>query len=275
MGDSEPLVRIRNLSRSYVRRHGPRETRRVHALAGVDLDVARGSIVALVGQSGSGKSTLARCLARLEEPTGGEICFDGEDVAGLSPRRLRQLRERVQLIFQDSAGALSTRDSPRRRSSPSRSRSWAVAAAASVASGRCELMESVGLTGDWADRRPLDLSGGQRQRLAIARALAVEPQLLILDEAFTGLDASIQAQIASLLLDLRRDKGLTYLLISHDLALMSVLADEVAILFEGRIVERGPAAALFTEARHPHTRALVAAVPALPEAGGSPTASRA
>jgi peptide/nickel transport system ATP-binding protein len=270
MGDNEPLVRIRNLTRTYVRRRGPYRTRRVEALAGVDLDVPHGSIVALVGQSGSGKSTLARCLARLEEPTGGEIRFDGEDALALPPRRLRELRERVQLIFQDSAGALDPRFTAAQivaepleilgRGRPAERRERAQA-----------LMESVGLSRDWADRRPFDLSGGQRQRLAIARALAVEPRLLILDEAFTGLDASIQAQISSLLLALRREKGLTYLFISHDLALMSVLADEVAIMFEGRVVERGAATELFTHARHPHTRALVAAVPFLPEPGAAPT----
>jgi peptide/nickel transport system ATP-binding protein len=269
MADSEPLVRVRNLTRTYVRRRGPQATRRVEALAGVDLDVARGSIVALVGQSGSGKSTLAKCLARLEEPSGGEIRFDGEDALALTPHGLRRLRERVQLVFQDSAGALDPRFSAAEivaepleilgRGGPGERRARAL-----------ELMESVGLARALAGRRPLDLSGGQRQRLAIARALALDPILLILDEAFTGLDASIQAQISGLLLGLRREKGLTYLVVSHDLALMSVLADEVAIMFEGRIVERAAAAALFTHARHPHTRALVAAVPRLPEPGAAP-----
>jgi peptide/nickel transport system ATP-binding protein len=266
MGDSEPLLRVRKLTRTYVRRHGPRELRRAYALAGVDLDVARGSIVALVGQSGSGKSTLARCVARLDEPTSGEIVFEGRSALGLRPRQLRALWEGVQLVFQDAAGALDPRFTA----------AEIVAEPLQVLGRgeRCsrherglELMESVGLSRDWAGRRPHELSGGQRQRLAIARALAVQPRLLILDEAFTGLDASIQAQIAALLLDLRRAHGLTYLMISHDLALMSVLADEVAIMFGGRIVERGAAAGLFTEGRHPHTRALVAAVPSLPESG--------
>ena len=203
MEDSEPLVRIRGLTRTYVRRRGPRHTRRVEALAGVDLDVARGSIVALVGQSGSGKSTLARCLARLEEPTGGEIWFDGEDVRALAaapparaprarPAHLpglggRALDPRL-TAAEIVAEPLDILGRGRRRERRQRA---------------LELMESVGLSADWADRRPLDLSGGQRQRLAIARALAVEPRLLILDEAFAGLDASIQAQVSSLLLDLQ------------------------------------------------------------------------
>ena len=264
MGDSPPLLRVRGLTRTYVRRHGPRATRQVQALAGVDLDIAPGAVVALVGESGSGKSTLARCVARLEEPTSGAIWIEGEDVTSPSAPRRRALRERVQLLFQDSAGALDPRlraaeivreplDILGRGRGPER-QERALA-----------LMESVGLSREWRDRRPLDLSGGQRQRLAIARALAVEPRLLILDEAFAGLDASVQAQVAHLLLALRREKGLTYLLISHDLALMSVLADEVAILFEGRIVEQGPAGRLFTHPAHPYTRALVAAVPSLPD----------
>jgi ABC-type glutathione transport system ATPase component len=264
MEDRPPFVRVRSLTRTYVRRQGPRAARRVQALAGVDLDIAPGAVVALVGESGSGKSTLARCLALLEPPSSGGIWIEGEDVLAASGARRRELHERVQLIFQDTAGALSPRltaeeivreplDILRRGGAREREERT------------LSLMESVGLPREWRSRRPLDLSGGQRQRLAIARALAVEPRLLILDEAFTGLDASIQAQVAGLLLALRREKGLTYLLISHDLALMSVLADEVAILYEGRIVEQGPASRLFADPRHPHTQALVAAVPSLPE----------
>lgn len=259
-----PLVRVLGLTKRYTRR-GSRRASPVQALAGIDLEVARGATLALVGQSGSGKSTLARCLARLEEPTSGEIWFDGVELASLRGRRLRPFRERIQLVLQDSAAALDPRLSAAeivaepldimgrggRRARRRRAR---------------ELMEMVGLPAAWGDRRPLELSGGQRQRLAIARALAVEPRLLILDEAFTGLDASIQAQIAGLLGEVRGRHGLTYLQISHDLALMSVLADEVAILFEGRVVERGTTARIFAEPRHPHTRALVAALAEPPPA---------
>jgi peptide/nickel transport system ATP-binding protein len=269
MEGESPLVRIRGLVKRYARRGAPRGTPSVRALAGVDLTIPRGSMIALVGESGCGKSTLARCLARLEEPSGGEIWFDGVDLLGQRGRDLLPYRERIQLIFQDSASALDPRlsaveivsepldilhrggrDQRRRRA--------------------LELMETVGLAADWRDRRPLELSGGQRQRLAIARALAVQPRLLILDEAFTGLDASIQAQIADLLGELRRREGLTYLCISHDLALMSVLADEVAIMFEGRIVEQADATRLFSAPAHSHTRALVAAVPMLPSAAAPP-----
>jgi ABC-type glutathione transport system ATPase component len=263
MADRPPLVRVRNLTRSYRRRHGGRAAPPLPALAGVDLDIAPGAMVALVGESGSGKSTLARCLALLEEPSGGAIWIEGEDAITASAARRRALHQQVQLIFQDAAGALSPRltaeeivreplDILRRGGAREREER------------ALSLMESVGLSREWGSRRPLDLSGGQRQRLAIARALTLEPRLLILDEAFTGLDASIQAQVAGLLLTLRAEKGLAYLFISHDLALMSVLADEVAILHEGRIVEQGPASRLFADPRHPHTRALVAAVPSLP-----------
>jgi ABC-type glutathione transport system ATPase component len=254
----EPLVRIRGLTKRYQRRVGGRSAP-VDALAGVDLTIERGTVVALVGESGSGKSTLARCLARLEEPTSGEIRFEGAEVASLAGAELRAFRERVQLLFQDSADALS----PRLTACEIVSEPLEILGRGERSERRrraLELLETVGLSSAEADRRPLDLSGGQRQRLAIARALAVKPRLLILDEAFAGLDASIQAQVAAMLHDLRLREGLTYLCISHDLALMSVFADEVAILFEGRIVERAAAARLFDAPAHPHTRALVAAV---------------
>ena len=263
MGADEPLVDIRALTKRYIRRgRGPRPPA-VEALAGVDLTIDRGAMMALVGQSGSGKSTLARCLALLEEPTSGEIRFEGADVTRLGDAALRAYRERVQLVFQDSATAIS----PRLTAAETVSEPLEILRRGDRAARRRrarELMETVGLPASVEGRRPGELSGGQRQRLAIARALAVEPRLLILDEAFSGLDASIQAQIANLVLGLRDDHGLTCLCISHDLALTSVIADEVAILFEGRIVERAPAARLFAAPEHPHTRALVAAVPRLP-----------
>ena len=263
-----PLFRVWGLTKRYSGRER-RGAPTVEALAGIDLEVTRGSDLALVGQSGSGKSTLARCLARLDEPTSGRVLFEGMDLRELRGPRLLRFRERVQLILQDSATALDPR----------------LTAAAIVSEplevlgrgdrrerGRQarELMDSVGLPAAWAARRPFELSGGQRQRLAIARALAVQPELLILDEAFAGLDASIQAQIATLLQELQARRGLTYLYVSHDLSLMALLADEVAIMFEGRIVERGEVGRIFTEPRHPHTRALIAAVASLPAPSAPP-----
>ena len=262
-----PLVRVCGLTKRYVGRG--RRPQVVEALAGIDLTIARGSDLALVGQSGSGKSTLARCLARLEEPTSGQIWFEGIDLLARHGRQLLPYRQRMQLILQDSATALDPRltaaeivaeplDILGRGDRRERRRS------------ALELMETVGLPAAYAGRRPLELSGGQRQRLAIARALAVRPQLLILDEAFAGLDASIQAQVARLLRELRGRQGLTYLYISHDLALMSLLADEVAIMLEGRIVERGAVGRIFADPCHPHTQALLAAMPRMPVPAGPP-----
>jgi ABC-type glutathione transport system ATPase component len=269
MEAEQALVRVCGLTKRYPRRGGRRGSPGVQALDDVDLEIARGATLALVGQSGSGKSTLARCLARLEEPTRGQIWFEGADLLALRGRSLRPFRERVQLILQDSAAALD----------PRLSAVEIVAEPLDILGrggrrerrGRAlELMETVGLPAACGERRPRELSGGQRQRLAIARALAVLPRLLILDEAFAGLDASIQAQIAGLLQELRSRHGLTYLYVSHDLALMARLAREVAVMFEGRIVERGSVERLFADPRHPHTRALIAAVPSWPAPAAKP-----
>ncbi len=265
MEAEQALVRVCGLNKRYARRGERRGSPGVQALAGVDLTIASGATLALVGQSGSGKSTLARCLARLEQPESGQIWFEGAELVALRGRSLRPLRQRIQLIFQDSADALD----PRLSAVEIVAEPLDILGRGAKRARRAralELMETVGLPPDWGERRPGELSGGQRQRLAIARALAVLPRLLILDEAFAGLDASIQAQIAALLEELRVRHGLTCLYISHDLALMARLAREVAVLFEGRIVERDSVARLFADPRHPHTRALVAAVPAWPAA---------
>ena len=261
MEAEEPLLRVRGLRRVFPpRRRGGSP---LVALHGVDLDVRRGAALALVGRSGAGKSTLARCLARLEEPDGGEILFEGRDVARLRGAGLCAFHERVQLVLQDSAAALDPLFTALavvaepleilRRGRPADRARTALA-----------LMETVGLTREQAGRRPARLSGGQRQRLAIARALAVEPAVLVLDEAFTGLDVGMQAEIAALLAELRRRRGVTLVYVSHDLALMSALADEVAVVSEGRIVEIGPTAAVMSSPRHPETRALVEAVVHVP-----------
>jgi ABC-type glutathione transport system ATPase component len=253
-------MQVQGLEKHYSSR-GPRwssERSRVQALEAVDLTIMSGAILAVVGESGSGKSTLARCLARLETPSAGRIWFEGTDIAALAGPSLVPVRRSIQLIFQDPATALNPRFPAWEivaepltilRQGPRQQRRFRA----------IELMEQVGLSPQAADRRPLEFSGGQRQRLAIARALAAEPKLLILDEALSALDVSMQAQIVDLLLDLQQTRSLTYLLISHDLGLVADVADEAVVLYQGRIVERGRPAALLERPQHAHTCALAAA----------------
>jgi ABC-type glutathione transport system ATPase component len=255
-----PLVRATGLSKSYVQR-APFSQKRfvIDALVDVELEVAPASLTALIGESGSGKSTLARCLALLEKPDRGEIWFEGKEVSQTSSRELACLRPKIQMIFQDSAGALNPRFTAaeiiaepleiQQREEGRRLRSRA-----------CELMEEVGLSANWVDRRPLEFSGGQRQRLAIARAVALKPAFLILDESLSGLDLVTQAQILNLLLDLQKAHPLTYLLISHDLSLVGQVADSVAVMHQGRIVEHGAPQDIFAHPQHPHTRELLGSV---------------
>ena len=260
---SEPLLAAEGLVQGFAQRRGPSRGRsEIRALDGVDLAVTAGTTLAVVGESGSGKTTLARCLALLERPDSGSIRFAGEDLLTLCRRRLMPLRRQIQLIFQDPANALNPRFTaaeivaePLRIQNLMKSEDRRRRA--------LRTMEQVGLLARWADRRPGELSGGQRQRLAVARALILEPRLLILDEALAALDLSVQAQIVNLLLELQLSNSLTYLYISHDLSLVRYLADEVAVMHRGRIVERGPAASLLSQPRHPHTRELLAATPVL------------
>lgn len=235
----------------------------MRALDQADLALQRGSFTALVGESGSGKSTLARCLAHLEEPSGGELWWEGRNYLEMNAAELRALHAHVQLIFQDPASALNPRFTARqiieeplliqKRGTARKRREVALS-----------VMDQVGLLPAWAERQPLELSGGQRQRLAIARALALAPSLLILDEALSGLDLSTQAQILNLLLALREKHHLTYLLISHDLSLASQLAQEILVMHAGRIVERGAAQQVLSQPVHPHTLSLIAAMPQMP-----------
>jgi ABC-type glutathione transport system ATPase component len=245
------------LSKQYVQRSPfSRKKFVIDALVDVDLEITPGCLTALVGESGSGKSTLANCLALLERPDRGGIWFEGNEVSRCDPPELAALRPRIQMVFQDSAGALNPRFSAaqiiaepmeiQRRE-----------AGKSLRGHACELMEEVGLSPDWADRRPLEFSGGQRQRLAIARAIALKPAFLILDESLSGLDLSTQAQIMNLLLDLQAAHALTYLLISHDLSLVGQAADFVAVMQRGRIVEQGSRQDIFGRPEHAHTRELL------------------
>jgi len=261
--ETDPLMRIANLSREYVQRRPLTRTAfKVSALEDVNLTIRRGATLAIVGESGAGKSTLAKCLALLEKPTAGEIWFDGKNLLGLRKRELFLAHRQIQLIFQDPTSALN----PRLTAEEIIAEPLAIQKTGTKDSRRersLELMEQVGLSGRSADKHPLEFSGGQRQRLAIARALALEPKLLILDEALSSLDLLNQRMILTLLADLRAEHSLTYVHISHDLRLVSEFADEVAVMSRRRIVEQRPAAELFARPEHPDTKALLAAMPSL------------
>jgi oligopeptide/dipeptide ABC transporter ATP-binding protein len=232
----------------------------VRAVDGVDLSIRRGTTLGLVGESGSGKTTLGRTLLRLIPATDGKAVFSGLDVFSLTGGELRALRRRMQFIFQDPAGSLN----PRMRVGDIVGEPLAVHAILPRRQrGRriAELLERVGLPANCADRYPHEFSGGQRQRIGIARALAPGPEFIVADEPVSALDVSIQAQILNLLSDLQEEFGLSYLFIAHNLAVVEHFADEVAVMYLGRIVERAGREALYARAAHPYTQALLAAVP--------------
>ena len=254
---ANPIVQVRGLCKQYVSRDVLMRRRAgVIALQDVDLEIRTGEIVAVVGESGSGKSTLARCMTRLEDADRGDILFRGTELTGIGARELRPFRSQIQLILQDSAGALN----PRFTAAEIVEEPLVIQGSGRFEERRrraVELMGQVGLAADWAERSVGQFSGGQRQRLAIARALILRPEFLILDEAVSGLDLSTQAQVLNLLLELQDKYELTYLFISHDLALVSQVADRIAVMHSGRIVECGEAADILERPQHPQTVALV------------------
>lgn len=256
---SIPMLEVRALSKVYRSRTGLlRHKRETVAVDAVDLDISFGSTFALMGESGSGKSTLARCIAGLDRPSAGTISFAGEEITKLTGESLFRFHRRVQLILQDSSAALN----PRFTAEEIIGEPLVIQRVGTAVERRKtirSLMDKVGLSREMLTRRPSQFSGGQRQRLAIARALTLRPNLLILDEALNGLDLPVQAQILTLLKSLRDEFYLTYLFISHDLRLMAGIADEMAIMYRGRIVERGRPSVVLTNPEHEHTRALVAA----------------
>jgi len=257
---TEPLLKAENLVKRYTGRKLTIRHEEVRALDGVSFSVCRGNTLALVGESGSGKSTLAFCLACLEKPTSGSIWFEGTDIVKLSEKHLRPVRRQIQLIFQDPASSLNPRWKVMEIVTEplvlqeSRSR-------AEMTSRVRALLDQVGLSSDVEEKLPSELSGGQRQRVAIARALTLEPKLLVLDEALSALDCSVQAQIANLLVELQESLGTTYLFISHDLAMAAHLADEIAVMSHGRIVEQGSPERILKEPKNTVTRELLGAVP--------------
>jgi oligopeptide/dipeptide ABC transporter ATP-binding protein len=263
MGGTEPLLRAEGLRKLFPVRTGellPGGREVVHALDGVDLDIAAGETLGLVGETGCGKSTLARCVARLYELTSGRIWFDGREITDLSARRLRPFRRQIQMVFQDPYGSLN----PRRRVGSIIADPFAIHGIGTRRERKRqvqELMERVGLNPEHYNRFPAEFSGGQRQRIGVARALALRPKLLICDEPVSALDVSIQAQIINLLDDLQDEFDLTYLFISHDLSVVRHVSDRVAVMYLGRIVETAPVEDLFDVPRHPYTRALLSALP--------------
>ncbi len=259
---SETLVQVRDLVTHFTRRAGLLGTRKetVQAVNGVSLDVPARGTLGLVGESGCGKTTLGRTILRLVDRTSGAVRFDGVDVFALGAADLRRMRRRMQIIFQDPYASLNPRLSIGRAVREG-IEVHHLASRAEADQRVRQLLEEVGLPADSGSKYPHEFSGGQRQRAGIARALAVEPDFVVCDEPVSALDVSVQAQVLNLLADLQARRGLAYLFISHDLAVIRHIAPAVAVMYVGRIVESGPSDAIYAHARHPYTQALLSAVP--------------
>jgi oligopeptide/dipeptide ABC transporter ATP-binding protein len=258
------LIEARGLAKHYPGRGGflglSRRRNAIRAVDGVWFSIQRGQTLGLVGESGCGKSTVARLMLRLIEPTAGDVLFAGESIYELDPPRLRAMRRRMQIVFQDPYSSLNPRMTVRQ----TLTEPLTIHGSAADGDARArvdQLLEEVGLDRAMAKAYPHELSGGQRQRVGIARALSVEPEFLVCDEPVSALDVSVQAQVLNLLGDLRRSRQLTMLFIAHDLAVVRHMAEHVAVMYLGKIVERAPAAVLYNTPRHPYTSALLSAVP--------------
>lgn len=264
---SSPLLKVKNLTKHYPLGTGflKKTGLVVRAVEDVSFSVEAGEMLCIVGESGCGKSTVARLLMRIVEPTGGRVLVDGNDIAGLDARALRAWRRRMQMVFQDPYSSLNPRltagqiitEPVENFERLSRKQRHTLAA---------DLLQKVGMRPEMMHRFPSELSGGQRQRLGIARALALEPSLIIADEAVSALDVSVQAQILNLLLDLQQQMGIAFVFISHDLSVVEHIGHRVAVMYLGRIVELAPCEALFAKPVHPYTEALIAAAP-VPDPG--------
>ncbi|WP_281984826.1 ABC transporter ATP-binding protein [Thalassorhabdomicrobium marinisediminis] len=252
---TRPLLELHDLEMHFPTRHGM-----LKAVDGVSLTIQRGETLGLVGESGCGKSTLARALIRLYRPTSGRVVLDGTDITTLGDKALKPHRRRVQMIFQDPVAALNGRMTVGELIAEP----LEVMGIGTVKSRRARvaaLLDQVGLGAEAADRYPHAFSGGQRQRVGIARAIALEPDLVVCDEPISALDVSIQAQIVNMLSELKRDTGLAYLFITHDLSMLRHIADRIGVMYLGKLVEIAPSEALHTAPRHPYTQLLWSAIP--------------
>ncbi|NPU10211.1 ATP-binding cassette domain-containing protein [Bradyrhizobium sp. 83012] len=263
-----PLLQVNDLKKHFPIRSGlfGRSKSRVHAVDGVSFEIARGETLSLVGESGCGKSTVGRAILRLFDITGGQIVLDGKRIDDLGPGSLREMRRRVQVVFQDPFSSLNPRMRIRDILAEPINNFGLAKDKAELDARIKELMEIVRLPRDAVSRRPHEFSGGQRQRIGIARALAAKPDLIVCDEAVSALDVSVKAQIVNLLQDLQREFGLALLFISHDLAIVEHMTHRVAVMYLGRIVEIAPRRQIFASPGHPYTKALLSAVP-IPEPG--------
>ena len=263
MTTTEPLLKVQGLKKHFPIRAGllQRVTDKVHAVDGVSFDLMAGETLGLVGESGCGKSTTGRCILRLIEPTAGEVWFEGRDVTRAGRDELRALARDMQIIFQDPFASLNPRMTVGAIVGEGLVIHRLAKDAQEIEQRVAQLLQTVGLSPDHMRRYPHEFSGGQRQRIGIARALAVDPKLIVCDEAVSALDVSIQAQVINLLEDLQSQFNLTYIFIAHDLSVVEHTSDRVAVMYLGRIVELASANELYTRPLHPYTEALLAAVP--------------
>ena len=259
---AEPLLRVRELSMVYSRKSGlfSGASRKIQALNAVSFDIWHGETLGVVGESGCGKSTLARCLLRLLQPTGGNILFENEDLLALSHESMRLMRQRMQIVLQNPFSSLNPRlngfdlvaEPLRTHTTMSRKE---------MRDRVLSLLTEVGLTSEFLSRHPHQMSGGQAQRIALARALALSPSFIILDEPTSALDVSVQAQIINLLIRLQRQRGLTYLFITHDLSVIQHISDRIAVMYLGKIVEETSSEVIFASPQHPYSQALLSSTP--------------